>query len=237
MGAKISVPTGNHLLDAMPEASRDLLLGSSQARPLTIGHVYLSPGDRIETILFPKTGTLSLVTSPGADEMVEAATVGREGVANVHAALGSRQAGQQLIGQISGDLIAVDVDAFEKSIEEPGKTRKLIFGYIEALFAQSSVNTACNAIHHVNQRCARWLLASHDRVDQDSFELKQEFLAIMLGVQRPTVSVAAGTLQASGCISYRRGVITIIDRDALEAAACSCYEAIRSEYRRLVPLH
>jgi CRP-like cAMP-binding protein len=236
MGATITTPTGNQLLDAMPEGDREQLLATSRPQSLTIGHVYLNQGDPVETVLFPTNGSVSVVTSPDIDGMVEAVTIGREGVANVHAALGSRKAGQELIGQIEGRLLMVDVDTFAKTVETSERVRAVIYGYIEAVFAQSALNTACNAIHHVNQRCARWLLAAHDRVDDDTFELKQEFLAIMLGVQRPTVSVAAGTLQASGSITYKRGMLTIVDREALEQSACACYEAIRGEYERLVPV-
>jgi CRP-like cAMP-binding protein len=112
----------------------------------------------------------------------------------------------------------------------------LIYGYIEALFAVASRATACIALHQVSERCARWLLETHDRVDSNRFELKQEFLGRMLAVSRPTVSVAQGTLQAAGTIQYRRGKITIVDREALEEASCSCYEVNRRDYSRLVPL-
>ena len=104
----------------------------------------------------------------------------------------------------------------------------------EALFAQTNISVACLAIHHINERLARWLLECHDRVDADTFNMKHEFLARMLAVRRPSVSVAAGTLQAAGCITYRRGMLTVLDRETLEDASCSCYEAIRSEYSRLV---
>jgi CRP-like cAMP-binding protein len=101
---------------------------------------------------------------------------------------------------------------------------------------QISLTAACNAVHHLNQRCARWLLQTHDRVDDDTFGLTQEYLGVMLGVQRPSVSIAQRTLQEAGCITFRRGFITVVDREGLEAAACPCYELIRTEYSRLVPL-
>jgi CRP-like cAMP-binding protein len=228
--------TGNLLLDALDDGDRDVLLADSRTRPLQIGSVLMNPGDPITSVFFPTIGTLSLVAEPEAEHRVEAATIGREGVANVYAALGSREAGQQVIGQIGGEMIEVDLDTFAKVFDQPAsRLRDLVLGYIEALFAQASLNTACNALHHVNERCARWLLSAHDRVDSDTFVLKQEFLAIMLGVHRPTVSIAAATLQAAGCITYKRGVITIVDRETLEDSACPCYEAIQREYRRLVP--
>ena len=101
---------------------------------------------------------------------------------------------------------------------------------------QVSLTAACNALHQLTQRCARWLLQSHDRVQGDTFGLTQEYLGVMLGVQRPSVSIAQRTLQAAGCISFHRGSNTVIDREGLESAACPCYELIRTEYSRLVPL-
>jgi CRP-like cAMP-binding protein len=212
------------------------LLAGSRARPIVVGDILLRPGEKLETVAFPTSGCLSLVAQPDETLSVEAATIGREGVGNVHSALGSRRSSLELIGQVSGAMIEVDVELFAKLCGQPGRLQDLVHGYIEALFAQASLSSACNAVHHVNQRCARWLLMSHDRVDSDTFDLKQEFLAVMLGVKRPSVTIAAGTLQEAGLISYKRGWITIVDREALEQAACSCYENIRSEYSRLVPL-
>jgi hypothetical protein len=132
-------------------------------------------------------------------------------------------------------MITVGIERFVKQANE-GEFQSLIYGYLEALVVQISLSAACNAVHHLNQRCARWLLQTHDRVDSDTFELTQEYLGIMLGVQRPSVFIAQRTLQAAGCISFRRASITVTDREALETATCPCYEMIRAEYSRLVPL-
>jgi CRP-like cAMP-binding protein len=235
MGTARGPLTGNLILDALDDHEREVLLSASRTRPLEVGAIFIEAGDPVETVVFPTSGTVSLLTDPDTDHPVEAATIGREGAANVVTALGSRTAAQRLIGQIKGEVIEIDIDAFAKGVDGKGRLRALVQGYTEALFAQSALNTACNAIHTVTHRCARWLLSAHDRVDSDTFELKQEFLAIMLGVQRPTVSIAAETLHASGCITYKRGVITVVDREALERMACSCYAVIRNEYERLVP--
>ena len=101
---------------------------------------------------------------------------------------------------------------------------------------QISLSAACNAVHQLNQRCARWLLQTHDRVDSNTFGLTQEYLGVMLGVQRPSVSIAQRTLKRRAASPFHRGSITVIDREALEAAACPCYEMIRTEYSRLVLL-
>jgi CRP-like cAMP-binding protein len=236
MDATAASRTGNLLLDSLEPLERETLLSGAENIPIEVGHVFLSPGDTITEVTFPRSGTLSVVTELRPGQRVEAATIGREGVGSVHSALGSRVAGQQLIGQVSGEGIAVDVELFSKLCTQPGKLQSLVHGYLEAFFAQASLSAACNAVHHLNERCARWLLMTHDRVDSDTFDLKQEFLAVMLGVQRPSLSISAGTLQEAGLITYRRGSITILDREGLEQATCPCYEMIRSDYSRLVPL-
>jgi CRP-like cAMP-binding protein len=227
--------TGNLLLDSLTLEERDSLLSDSTERRIEVGQSWRVPGDPIDTVIFPIRGTLSLIAETG-DGQVESATIGREGAADVFAALGSRVAAQALIAQIEGNAIETRLERFDKVYDSGPTARRLIHGYIEALFMQTATSAVCLAVHHLNERCARWLLQCHDRVDDDTFVLKQEFLALMLGVHRPSVSIAAKTLQASGLITYRRGKITITDREGLEDAACPCYEEIRSAYSRLVPL-
>jgi CRP-like cAMP-binding protein len=187
------------------------------------------------SVFFPTSGTLSVIVEQ-PEGRLETATTGREGVADAHAALGSRVASQIVLSQVAGESIDIDVDVFAEVYAERGHLSTVIHGYLEALFAQSMISAACIALHPVNERCARWLLETHDRVDGDEFTLRQEFLATMLGVRRPTVSIAAGTLAQAGLIRYHRGDIDILDREGLEDAACSCYESIRLAYSRLVPL-
>jgi CRP-like cAMP-binding protein len=227
--------TGNLILDALIADERAALLADATSRSNPVGEERRLPGDAITMVFFPTRGTLSMIVDQD-DDRVEAATVGREGIADVPASLGSRIASHTVLSQVEGDSIDVGVETFNKVYDEGPTFRTLVSAYIEAVFSQASISVACMALHHVNQRCARWLLETHDRVDSDTFFLKQEFLAMMLGVHRPSVSIAAGTLQASGAIAYQRGNITVVDREALEDAACSCYESMRSEYSRLVPL-
>jgi CRP-like cAMP-binding protein len=227
--------TGNLLLDALGEDERALVLADARKSPIEVGGVLFRPGDPIGYVAFPLSGTLSMLAQPDDSTPVEAATIGREGAASLHSALGSRRASQELVGQVAGEMITVGIERFSKQAQD-GRFQSLVYGYLEALVVQISLSAACNAVHQLNQRCARWLLQTHDRVDEDTFGLTQEYLGIMLGVQRPSVSVAQRTLQAAGCISFRRGSITVVDREALEAAACPCYEMIRAEYSRLVPL-
>jgi hypothetical protein len=228
-------PTTNLLLNAMGDEARASLLEKSRRTPIEVGRVLFRPGDAIAYVPFPLNGTLSLIAQPD-DMPVEAATIGNEGAAKLPSALGSRTASQELVGQVAGQMITVPIEIFAKHVEEDDRFRDLVYGYIEALVVQISLTAACNAVHHVNQRCARWLLQTHDRVEGDTFGLTQEYLGIMLGVHRPTVSIAQRTLKKAGCITFSRGLITVEDREGLEAASCRCYDLIRSEYSRMVPL-
>ena len=225
----------NLLLNAMGEDARASMLAKSRRTPIEVGRVLFRPGDAITYVPFPLIGTLSLVAQPD-DMPVEAATIGNEGAAKLPSALGSQTASQELIGQVAGEMITVPIETFTKHVQEEDRFRDLVYGYVEALVVQISLTAACNAVHHVNQRCARWLLQTHDRVEGDSFGLTQEYLGVILGVQRPTVSIAQRTLKQAGCITFSRGSITVVDREGLEAAACHCYEMIRTAYSRLVPL-
>jgi hypothetical protein len=190
----------------------------------------------IDAVYFPTDGTLSLLATPQLEQRVEAATIGREGAADIPAAQGSRFAIHELIGQVPGEMIAVDVDVLRREASTRGRFQDLVHGYIQAFFSQAAYSAACNALHQADQRAARWLLMTHDRVDADQFELRHEFLAVMLGVQRPTVTLAAGALKHAGLIEYHRGRVTILDRAGLEDAACPCYEQVRLAYSRLVKL-
>jgi CRP-like cAMP-binding protein len=227
--------TGNLLLDALERDEREALLADARTMPIHVGTTLFRPGDAIDYVPFPTSGTVSMIAQPDRGTPVEAATIGREGAGSLHSALGSRTATQELVGQVDGSMITIGIERFAKHAQE-GAFQDLMYGYLEALVVQISLSAACNAVHHLNQRCARWLLQTHDRVDSDTFGLTQEYLGVMLGVQRPSVSLAQGTLQTAGCIMFPRGSITVVDREALEEAACACYELIRTEYSRLVPL-
>jgi CRP-like cAMP-binding protein len=140
------------------------------------------------------------------------------------------------MAQGAGRGLYMSADAFRGEIAGDGKLRELLLGYTQALFAQISQSVACNGTHSIQERCARWLLGTHDRAGADQFVLTQEFLADMLAVRRPSVTVAAGMLQKAGLIEYRRGHITILDRPGLEASSCECYRAILDAYETFVPI-
>ncbi len=195
--------------------------------PLVRRHVLYSPGDEITHVYFPERGVISLVTIMQSGQGVEAATVGREGMAGVPVLLGQNVSRTQWIVQIADGSHRVTRRAFTEHLNTLPHLRRLVGEYANVLFDDIAQTSACNALHPLQERCARWLLMSHDRMGESSFHLTQEFLAQMLGVYRPSVTIAAGTLQNAGLIRYRRGNIEILDREGLEDAACECYEVLR----------
>ena len=190
-------------------------------------------GDEIETVYFVTAGIVSIVKDLEDGNVVEVATVGAEGFIGVPVLLGSFVSPYRALVQVPGDGYRMKARAFCDLLDQLQSLRSLSLRYTLALMNQMAQTAACNRMHDVDARCARWLLMVHDRVGGEKFPLTQEFLAQMLGVHRPTVSLAAQMLQRAGLIQYARGIITIINREGLEAVSCGCYAAIRSEYEKL----
>jgi CRP-like cAMP-binding protein len=194
------------------------------------------PGEPITAVYFPISGVVSMVNEPNPGEIVEFATIGREGFAGLPLLLGSDTMPSRVLVQVPGEAFRASKEDFLAAVAAQDELRAVLLRYSLALLSQVAQSTSCNRLHEVQERCARWLLQTHDRSDGDSFPLTQEFLAQMLGVHRPTVTVAAGMLQKAQLIDYARGVITVRDRAGLEAASCPCYRLIADEYDRLVGL-
>jgi CRP-like cAMP-binding protein len=167
--------------------------------------------------------------------LVEVATVGDEGMVGLEAFFGTDPLAQgDTMMQVADTSIEMlSVEAFAREIATRGALHDVMGRYAQLTVAQMMRSTACNALHHVQERCCRWLLMTHDRVHRDEFQLSHEFLGMMLGVRRQTVTVVAGTLQKAGLISYSHGHIRVVDRQGLEAAACECYDSIQEQVSRL----
>jgi CRP-like cAMP-binding protein len=167
---------------------------------------------------------------------VEVATIGNEGFVGLPVFLqASLMSAHRTIVQIAGEGVVVAAADFLEVSNAGGSFQAVLMRYAQALMTQIAQNAACNRLHSVEQRCARWLLMTHDRVDGDRFELTQEFLSRMLGAGRQAVNEAAQGLQQRGTMAYTRGQITILDRPGLEAASCECYGVIRADFDRLLP--
>ena len=168
--------------------------------------------------------------------VAETGTVGREGFTGSETILGTDdRANSRCLVQIAGEASKLPMNKLRAFLDERPHARQLLLAYTRALFAQVLQSVACNATHSVEQRCARWLLMTHDRAEADSFELTQEFLAVMLSVRRASVNVVGKTFQKRGLIRYSRGNITILDRPGLEAASCECYGIVSGVFAQLLP--
>jgi CRP-like cAMP-binding protein len=165
---------------------------------------------------------------------VEIATVGNEGMVGLEIFLGGEHTPAAAFCQVQGRAARIAADVFRQLARDSSPFTALLLRYTQAVLTQVAQSAACNRVHSIEERCARWLLMTHDRVPGDRFELTQEFLAEMLGTRRPSVSVAASILQRAGFIRYSRGRVEIVDRAGLESAACECYAVIASEYERLI---
>jgi CRP-like cAMP-binding protein len=224
------IPTviGNRLLAVLPEPARIAPL--LERVRFAQGETIYERGETITHYVFPFSGVTSIVKEM-EHGTVEIGTVGPEGMLGVPALLGTPVTSARIFAQsdLIADRIAVhELDAIAAS--SPG-TQHTLLRYVYAFHEEVAQTVACNRLHSLEQRLARWLLMTHDRLGTPSMPLKQRFLAYMLGVRRPAVTVAAGTLQALGTIRYSRGRITVLDRDALEKAACECYAVGRAAYR------
>lgn len=189
------------------------------------GQTLYEPGDFVEAIFFPTDAVLSVVTVMKDGRCVEAATIGNESVVGVVTALAGVAARARTFAQIGGGALRLPALRLRELVLEHPSLMKLLFVHVHGDIAQSEQSVACNALHSAKQRLARWLLLSQDRVGSSIITLTQEYLAIMLGVQRTTVTAAAQALRTEGIVLYRRGRIEVIDRAGLERAACECYTA------------
>jgi CRP-like cAMP-binding protein len=224
----------NRLLTALPEEEYERLLPTLEPVPLAVEQVLFKPHESIEHVHFIRSGVTSLVARVDDHTVVEIATVGNEGMVGLSVFLGAGANPVEAFVQIPGHAVRMRTDRFKEAVQSSRRLPDLMNRYTQALFMQIAQGAACNRVHSIEERCARWLLMTHDRVDADRFELTQEFLAQMLGVRRPTVNVAARMLQQAQLIRYSRGKITVLDRQGLESAACECYRIIRQEYDRLL---
>ena len=222
----------NRLLAALPSYAYQRVISRLVPCALPHGQVIFRPGEQVEFVLFPVAGLTSIVAMDQSGSGVEVGAVGREGVVGAQAALASTSMPTLTIQQIAGSgLRLAAIDLRELMVIAP--FRHLIDRYTAALFAQTAQGSVCNRLHPLEARGARWLLMTQDRLQTDEFALTHEFFAAMVGASRPQVSLAAATLQRAGVIAYRRGIMRILDRHALEELACDCYGTVRGAFDRV----
>ncbi len=224
----------NSLLEALPAEDYAQFAAHLTQVELERGRLLYDPGDPIEQIYFPHDGVISLMTLMKNGAAIESTTIGPEGALGLMAAVAPRQSLSRAIVQTPLRAARIGAERLHKAWENSPRLRDLVDRHTEALYGHAIQSVACNALHSVEARFCRWLLTCHDRISTDTVALTQEFLADMLGVQRTTVTAVARSLQEKGVIRYRRGVVDIVDRRALETLTCECYGVIRGTYRRLL---
>lgn len=226
-------PAGNVLLDSLDDDSWRTLAPALQRIQLKRKDVVGVAGHTAAQALFPCGAVLSVLNYMHNGAAVEVATVGREGLFGIELVLGAPEWVATTVCQIEGPAWRMNASAFRDALGPDAPMRLLAQRYGMAYLSMVSQSVACNRLHNIEERFARWVLMTHDRVDGDSFFLTQEFIADMLGVHRPSVSLVAGAFERAGFIRYSRGAMTILDRAGLESASCECYAAAAEAFARL----
>jgi len=224
----------NRLLAALPDAEYQRLVPHLERVPLPVKQVLHKRGESIEYVYFPHRAIVSLISTPEEGSKVEVGLVGNEGLVGIPAVLGDNIATTTAIVQREDSGMRMEASLLKTEFQRGGVLQSLLLRYTQALYALTSQNAACNRLHNLEERLARWLLLVYDRVGSNQLQLTQKFIAEMLGVRRAGVTEAANRLQQAGLIRYSRGKITILNQQELEAASCSCYGIINSEYTRLL---
>jgi CRP-like cAMP-binding protein len=225
--------TRNRLLAALPPDVFVRLRASMTHVSLSHRQVLYAPDQSVEAVYFPESGMISLVADLDDGVQAEVGIIGREGMVGMSLLHGVDTSFNESFVQIPGTALRMAAAVFQQELASAAFRNRLL-RYVEAHQAQVSQTAACNGRHGLEQRLARWLLMAHDRVDDDEVPLTQEFMAMMLGVHRPSITVTAGILQRAGLIRYVSGRITILDRPSLEAASCECYSAVHQRFERLL---
>lgn len=229
LAPNIGSPLDNLLLSALPRAAFELLAPHMLSKQIEQGVVLLETGDETDQVYFPHSGMLSLLMVLNDGQSIETSTVGREGAVGAMGGLGLYISQVRVVVQLPMAVTQIPAAAFRKAVDQSVAIRDLCMRYNDVLLLQARVTAACNAVHNINARFCHWLLQSSDRAQSDSVPLTQEFIADMLGVRRTSVTDVASQIQKTGSISYSRGLITILDRPALEKISCECYRKLRGK--------
>jgi CRP-like cAMP-binding protein len=225
--------TENRLLRALPRRERERLRPKLEPVRLAVREQLYDAGKPIAHVYFPTDCVLSMVADVDG-ESVEVATVGNEGMAGLPVFLGTGTIPSKCYCQVPGDALRMRAAALEEEVGCGGALRDVLLRYTHYLLTQATQSAACNRLHSAEERLCRWLLMTQDRAGSDRFPLTQEFMALLLGVRRATVSLTASALQHAGLIKYSRGKVTVLDREGLEGASCGCYAVVRKELERLL---
>ena len=229
--SKVAAPRAppNQLLAALPKDEYRRLLPNLESFLLVFGQAIYEPGDRIRHVYFPNSGIISLLAVVEDRATLEVGMVGREGMVGLPVFMGVKSSRDRAVVQGAGAAMRMEATAFQKECDKGDSLPQLLRRYTHSRLTQVAQGAACNRYHSIDERLARWLLMTHDRMRSDEFRLTQEFLSNMLGVRREGVNKAASGLQRRNLINYSRGTLTTLNRVGLEAVACRCYGIIKKE--------
>ena len=219
--------SSNSILDRLPPAQQKALIARMQEVPLEVGKVLTRPGELPEYAHFMLSGMTSVVTNMKNGAAAEVGIIGKEGVVEAMHLLGSAYSPNTAFVQVAGSALRMPFAELQKEAFASGPLLRGILEFVQRHAFALTQLTACNGLHEIEQRLARWLLMVRDKAESPTFDLTQDFLATMLGIRRTSVSLAAGSFQQSGLIEYRRGHIRILDEGRLKSAACECYPIVR----------
>jgi CRP-like cAMP-binding protein len=225
----------NRLLLALPPATLDRILRVSEPVSLVRGQRIDCADQPIKHIHFINRGLVCIVKTLEDGRTVEIGAIGIEGVANLLPFVGIQRTILDVVVQIPGTALRTGCDAMRREVENDNAFRQLMQNYVRFGLSELTRHIACNRLHHIEQRCCRWLLIAHDHALSDEFPVTHEFLAMMLGYQRAGVSIVMGSLVKAGLIAHKRGTVTIINRPGIEAAACDCYREMQNELDEFLP--
>ena len=232
--ADVVAATRNKLLALLPPAELARVMAVSTLVTIRSKDGLFTPGGRIEHAHFPEDSVISLVTHLEDGDAVEAMTVGNDGFTALALLNGVGSMNCEGVGQVTGKAWRIPQRDFVALLSYCPELVRVLHRYSQLVFETVSQSAACNRLHLVEQRCARWVLMSHDRVGRSTFDLTQQFLSQMLGVRRAGVTVAMGNLERAGLLTHGRGWITVADRKGLEAASCECYAVICAREKKIL---
>jgi CRP-like cAMP-binding protein len=232
----LPTPRQNHLLAALPVAEFDRLSPHLELVPMPLGEALYESGGQLQHVYFPTTSIVSLLYVLADGASAEIAVVGNEGILGISLFMGGETTPSRAVVQSAGYGYRLKAQLLKQEFNRAGSVQHLLLRYTQALITQMAQTAVCNRHHSVDQQLCRWLLLSLDRLDTHELIMTQELIANMLGVRREGVTEAAGKLHRAGLIDYHRGHIMVLDRSGLETRVCECYQVVKTEFDRLLPL-
>ncbi|MEL7894110.1 Crp/Fnr family transcriptional regulator [Vreelandella neptunia] len=236
MTSILNVPAANQLLVELPEVERNAFMAACETVELSFGEVLLQPTETFTHVYFPIDSFISLIAVVGTDSRLEVAMAGREGMLGMPLVLNVEETQLIALVQGAGSALRMTAESFQRLLPDSPVLHQRLKRYIYVVMTQLATSAACNHFHRIEERLARWLLMTQDRAGTDQLNLTHEFLAMMLGVRRAGITLAAIALQARGLIRYQRGTITVLDRPGLIEASCECYRDDCALYAKMLPV-